>query len=119
MLKYHIIWIPRRRRKVLVGAVKDRLHELLSEKSKELSIVLEHEAIQPEHIHLFVNAPPNLAVSQIVFRLKGYTSRILRKEFPHLQRMPSMWTTAFFASTAGSVSQETIIKYIEAQDKRK
>ncbi|MBA2704788.1 MAG: IS200/IS605 family transposase [Blastocatellia bacterium] len=118
LIKYHLIWIPRRRRRVLIGQVATRLEELLREKAAELNVVVEHLAIQPDHLHLFVSAPPSLAVSQIVFRLKGYTSRTLRQEFPHLLRLPSMWTTAYYASTAGNVSQETIRRYIDAQSKR-
>lgn len=118
LVKYHLIWIPRRRRKVLVGPVADRLEQLLREKAAELKVEIEHLAIQPDHLHLFVSAPPSLAVSQIVFRLKGYSARVLRKEFPHLLRLPSMWTTAYFASTAGNVSQATIQRYIDAQSSR-
>lgn len=118
LIKYHLIWIPRRRRRVLIGQVATRLEELLREKAAELNVVVEHLAIQPDHLHLFVSAPPSLAVSQIVFRLKGYTSRTLRQEFPHLLRLPSMWTTAYYASTAGNVSRETIRRYIDAQSKR-
>ena len=118
MLKYHLIWIPRRRRKVLVGAVADRLEALLCERAQELSVVIEHLAIQPDHLHMFVNAPPSLAVTQLVYRFKVYTSRVLRQEFEHLRKMPSMWTTAYFASTAGRVSEATIQSYIEAQSKR-
>lgn len=118
LIKYHLVWIPRRRRRVLVGPVADRLEQLLREKAAELLVQIDHLAIQPDHLHLFVSAPPSLAVSQIVFRLKGYTARVLRQEFPHLLRLPSMWTTAYFASTAGNVSQETIRRYIEAQSRR-
>jgi putative transposase len=118
MLKYHLIWIPRRRRKVLVGAVAHRLEALLREKAKELSVEIEHLAIRPDHLHMFVNAPPSLAVSQLVYRFKGHTSRVLRQEFAHLRKMPSMWTTAYFATTAGRVSEATIHKYIEAQSTR-
>jgi putative transposase len=118
MLKYHLIWIPRRRRKVLVGAVANRLEALLREKAKELSVEVEYLAIKPDHLHLFVNAPPSLAVSQLVYRFKGYTARALRQEFVHLRKMPSMWTTAYFASTAGRVLEATIQKYIEAQSTR-
>lgn len=117
-LKYHLIWIPRRRRSVLVGGVADRLEALLRQKAEELSVGVEYLAIQPDHLHMFVNAPPSLAVSQLVYRFKGYTSRTLREEFPHLRKMPSMWTTAYFASTAGRVSEATIQKYIEAQSTR-
>jgi putative transposase len=118
MLKYHLIWIPRRRRKVLVEAVADRFEALLREKAEELSVEIEHLAIKPDHLHMFVNAPPSLAVNQLVYRIKGHTSRVLRREFPHLRKMPSMWTTAYFASTAGRVSEATIRKYKEAQSTR-
>jgi putative transposase len=118
MLKYHLIWVPRRRRKVLVGAVTDRLEELLREKAQELEVGIEQLTIQPDHLHMFVDAPPSLAVSQLVYRFKGYTSRVLRQDFAHLRKMPSMWTTAYFASTAGRVSEATIQKYIEAQSTR-
>ena len=118
LIKYHLIWIPRRRRKVLIGEVASRLEELLRTKCEELEITIERLAIQPDHLHLFMEAPPMLAPSQIAFRLKGFTSHALRKEFPQLKRMPSMWTTSYFCSTAGAVSQEVIQKYIEAQSTR-
>jgi putative transposase len=118
MLKYHLVWVPRRRRFVLIGAVADRLEELLGEKAEELSIGIEHLAVRPDHLHMFIDAPPSLAVSQIVYRFKGYTSRRLRQEFAHLKKMPSMWTTAYFASTAGRISEATIQKYVEAQSTR-
>jgi len=118
MLKYHLIWIPRRRRSVLVGAVADRLGKLLYEKAEELNVGIERLAIRPNHLHMFVNAPSSLAVSQIVYRFKGYTSRHLRQEFAHLKKMPSMWTTAYFASTVARISEATIHKYIEAQSTR-
>jgi putative transposase len=118
LLEYHLIWSPRRRRKVLVGAVAHRLQALLREKAKELCVEIEHLAIRPDHLHMFVNAPPSLAVSQLVYRFKGHTSRVLRQEFAHLRKMPSMWTTAYFASTAGRVSEATIQKYIQAQSTR-
>lgn len=118
LVNYHLIWIPRRRRKVLVNQVKERLSGLLREKAAELGIEILALEIMPDHLHLFLNAMPDLAIHQVAFRLKGYTSRILRQEFPHLRRMPSMWTSSYFASTAGNVSSETIRKYIEAQSRK-
>ena len=118
LVNYHVIWIPRRRRKVLVDKVKDRLNQLLREKATELGIEVIALEINPDHVHLFVNAMPDFAIHQVAFRLKGYTSRVLRLEFPHLRKMPSMWTSSYFASTAGNVSSETIRRYIEAQSKK-
>jgi REP-associated tyrosine transposase len=114
-IRYHVIWIPRRRRKVLVGDVARRLIALLRDKAAEIDVNIMHLAVEPDHIHLFLDCPQHLAISQIVFRFKGYTSRILRKEFEHLRRMPSMWTTSYFASTAGAVSEQTISKYINSR----
>ena len=102
----------------MVNQVKERLNELLRQKASELSIEVIALEINPDHVHLFANAMPDLAIHQVAFRLKGYTSRILRQEFPHLRKMPSMWTSSYFASTAGNVSSETIRKYIEAQSRK-
>lgn len=117
-IRYHVIWIPRRRRKVLVGEVAKRLIILLREKAGEIDVKIIHLAVESDHLHLFLDCPQHLAISQIVFRLKGYTARVLRKEFEHLRRMPSMWTTSYFASTAGEVSEQTIAKYINGQGTR-
>ncbi|QSJ18987.1 IS200/IS605 family transposase [Nostoc sp. UHCC 0702] len=118
LINYHFVWIPKRRKKVLVGNVAIRLEELLYEKTKELeSEILALEIIE-DHVHLFVSCPPTLAPDQIMFRLKGYTSRILRQKFPHLLRLPSMWTRSYFCGTAGDASSETIKKYIANQKTR-
>lgn len=117
LINYHFIWIPRRRRKVLVGDVKKRVIELIYEKATELDCKIVSLAVEPEHIHLFLNCSPDLAPKQIMHRIKGYSSYVLRKEFPHLKKMPSMWTRSYFVSTAGNVSSSTIEKYIAAQGK--
>jgi putative transposase len=73
-------------------------------------------AVRPDHVHLFAHFPPTLAPQQIIARIKGKTSHTLRQEFPGLRtRLPSLWTSAYYVGTAGSVSSETIRKYIEAQ----
>lgn len=97
------------------GEIKSRLEELIKEIAGKLKIELLALEIMPDHVHLFANCPPDLAPDQIMFRIKGYTARILRKEFPELMKMPSMWTRSYFVSTAGNVSSETIQKYIEQQ----
>jgi len=117
LLNYHFVWIPRRRRKVLKGDIETRLSQLLHQKTRELDLEILALEIMPDHVHLFVNSAPSLAPDQIMWRLKGFTSRILRKEFPHLKRMPSMWTRSYFVSTAGNVSSETIQRYIKNQKK--
>jgi putative transposase len=72
-------------------------------------------AIQPDHVHLFVRGWPIDSAADIVKDCKGVTSRVLRQEFPHLRKLPSMWTRSYFSSTAGNVSQANIQAYIDAQ----
>ena len=103
---------------MLKGDVKDRLEVLLREKAPELDCEILALEIMPEHVHLFLSATPELSPVQIMHRLKGYTARVLRKEFPVLMRLPSMWTRSYFVSTAGNVSSETIRRYIEEQAKQ-
>jgi len=118
LINYHFVWIPRRRRKVLVGDIKKRLDVLIREKAAALGCEVLAFEIQPEHVHLFLSAPPDWAPFQIMHRLKGYSARILREEFPVLLKLPSMWTRSYFVSTAGKVSSETIRRYIEEQAKQ-
>ena len=118
LINYHFVWTPRRRKKVLKNQVAKRLEELIRIIAQDLMCKVIEVAIEPDHVHLFLNSPPDLAPDQLMFRIKGATSRYFRKEFPDLKKMPSMWTRSYFVSTAGSVSSETIIKYIAAQGTR-
>ncbi len=72
----------------------------------------------PDHVHLFLSALPTDAPSEIMAKIKGFTSRRLRQEFEHLSHGSSLWTRSYFVSTAGNVSSDTIMKYVESQKKR-
>jgi putative transposase len=118
LINYHLIFCPKRRRKVLVNGVKVRLESILREVLTELDCQVLALEIMPDHLHLFVSAPPTLAPHQIVRRIKGRSSRLLRQEFPHLLRLPSLWTRSYFCSTTGNVSSQTIQRYIAEQRTR-
>lgn len=116
---YHLIWCPKYRRKVLVGMVETRLKELLQEKANELLLSLEKIEIMPNHVHLFVKASPTISPHLIVKRLKGYTSRIMRQEFPELRRrLPTLWTNSYYCESCGHISEDTVKRYIEEQKGR-
>ena len=118
LINYHLIFCPKRRRPVLVGKVKNRLMQIIKDKAKQIEVGIIAFEIMPDHIHIFVSAYPIIPVHKIVKELKGVSSNILRKEFPHLLKLPSLWTHSYFCSTAGNISNETIKKYIEAQSKK-
>ena len=118
LIHYHLIWCPKRRRRVLVNAVRERLESLIREVAVELGCTIIALEIMPDHLHLFLSAPPALAPHQIVRQIKGRSSRVLRQEFPHLLRLPSLWTRSYFCSTAGNVSSQTIQRSIAEQRTR-
>jgi len=118
LMNYHLIWCPKRRRKVLVSHIKDRLQAIIQDVAREKQVRILALEIQPDHLHLFVSCYPQLTVHKLVKAFKGRSSYYLRREFPQLLKMPSMWTNSYFVSTAGNVSKETIRKYIEAQSKK-
>ncbi len=118
LMNYHLIWCPKRRRPILVDKVKSRLMQIIKDKAKQIGVEIVAFEIMPDHIHLFVSAYPTIAVHKIIKAFKGSSSNILRKEFPHLLKLPSLWTHSYFISTAGKISNETIKKYIEAQSKK-
>lgn len=118
LLRYHFVWCPKRRRKVLTGNVALSLKELLEEKTAELGWEIVALEIMPDHVHLFLGTDPDVSPTQVMHALKGYTSRALRQEFPKLQTMPSLWTRSYWVSTEGSVSAEVIQQYIAEQKTR-
>jgi putative transposase len=118
LINYHLIWCPKRRKKVLTGNIKTRLEAIVYEIAKEKGIDVLAFEVMPDHVHLFISAYPDITVHQIIKAFKGRSSNLLRKEFPELLKLPTLWTHSYFVSTAGNVSSETITKYIEAQSKK-
>ena len=115
-LGYHFIWCPKYRRKVLVDKVETRLRELLLQKAQDIGVTIETLEIRPHHVHLFAKSSPVDSPHFIVQQFKGYTSRILRKEFVFLKsRLPTLWTRSYYVESVGHITEETIRKYIDGQ----
>lgn len=118
-LKYHVVWCPKYRRKVLVEAVEVRLKELIHEAADMLGMTVHALEVMPDHVHLFLETDPRWAPAEFVGKIKANTSRVLRAEFAHLRsRLPTLWSRSYFCSTVGAVSETTIRRYIEMQKGR-
>ena len=114
--KYHIVWCPKYRRRVLVDSVAVRLKELISSMSQEFQVELIDLEVMPDHVHLLVDVDPQFGVHNFIKRIKGRTSRILRQEFPHLTtKLPTLWTNSYFVSTVGGAPLAIVKQYIESQ----
>ncbi len=114
--KYHVVFCPKYRRKVLVNGVDERLKAIIQQVADETrSEVLELE-VMPDHVHLLCEVDPQFGIHKFVKRVKGRSSRLLRQEFPHLKsRLPTLWTHSYFVSTVGGAPLAMIKQYIESQ----
>jgi len=118
-LNYHLVFCPKYRIPVLVDDVADDLEELIREKAGDLDVEVKRVVIKPDHVHLFVKAPPEYSPSKLANQFKGYSSRRQRQKYAHLvSRMPSLWSRSFYCGSAGQVSDKTIANYIAAQEIR-
>ena len=115
--QYHVIWCTKYRRPVLTNEMQERLKELIHQYANEKGnyVVIELETMS-DHVHLLMSANPKFELNRLIGSIKGYTSSVLRKEFPSLKsRLPSLWTRSKFISTVGAVQLSVVKKYIENQ----
>lgn len=114
--KYHVVFCPKYRRKVLVNGVDIRLKELIKLICEEIQVDVIEMEIMPDHVHLLLEVAPQFGIHKAVKTIKGTTSRILRQEFPWLRsRIPTLWTNSYFCSTIGGTPLSIIKQYIKNQ----
>jgi putative transposase len=115
----HLAWCPKYRRPVLTGRVADRLRSLIQAKCAERGWTIQVLEVMPDHVHLFVRTGPDASPALVAHQCKGFTSRVLRAEFPHLRsRLPTLWSKSYFVASVGRVSEATIRRYIAEQTTR-
>lgn len=118
-INYHFVFCPRYRRKIFnIPGLETRFKELVKEECRKRDIDILAMECHKDHVHMFVSVYPQMNIPDIMRYIKGSTSRVLREEFPKLEKMPSLWTRSYFVSTAGNVSAETIRRYVETQKKK-
>ena len=118
-LKYHIVFCTKYRYRILTGEVAERTRALIREVCAANYVQLISGSMSPDHVHLLLSVPPNLAISKLLQYIKGKSSRKLQMEFAHLKKRhwgQHLWARGYFAVTVGNVNQEDIQKYIEEQE---
>ena len=114
--KYHVVFCPKYRRKVLVGDVETRLKELIQEICTEFNIDLLEMEVMPDHVHLLLEVDPQFGIHKAVKTIKGRTSHVVRSEVKSVTtKIPSLWTNSYFVSTVGGAPLSVIKQYIESQ----
>ena len=117
-IKYHVVWITKYRKPVLRGAVGTRVRDLIRMICASLDVEIVKGSISRDHVHLLVSVPPTIAVSKLVQRMKGLTSRKLLEENRGLNKVywgRHLWARGYFVASTGNVTEEMITRYIENQ----
>jgi putative transposase len=114
--KYHVVFCPKYRRKVLEEAIARRLVQIIKEACSEHEAEVLSLEVMPDHVHLLVECDPQYGIHRLVRLIKGRSSHVLREEFPVLKRkLPTLWTNSYFVSTVGGAPLSVIKQYIENQ----
>jgi putative transposase len=101
-----------------VGAVAERLKELIERRCSEINAEIIEIEVMPDHVHLLIEVDPQFGINRAVRSIKGFSSHTLRQEFPSLKtRLPTLWTNSYFVSTVGGAPLEIIRQYIENQER--
>jgi putative transposase len=117
-IKYHVIWVTKYRYKVLRGEIAERTRDLLRQICQGRDVVIVQGAVSPDHVHMLVSVPPQLAPAKLVQYMKGKSSRMLQDEFPQLKKRywgQHLWARGYLCASVGAVDEDTIKRYIENQ----
>ena len=115
---YHIVWIPKYRKRILRGEIASRIEELLRECAMMNRWEIHELNIQVDHVHMLVQLRPNVSVSKAVQLFKGGSSKVIREEFPKLEEFlwgDSFWADGYFSETVGKVNLDVVRDYIKNQ----
>jgi putative transposase len=114
--KYHVVWCPKYRRKVLSEPIAARLKQIITRVCAEREAEVLSLEVMADHVHLLVECDPQFGIHRLVRAIKGRSSRLLRQEFAELERrLPTLWTSSYFVSTVGGAPLAVIKQYIEQQ----
>ena len=117
-LEYHVVITPKFRKRVLIGKITGILKKTIYEGCKMNGWWVSELSIQKDHVHMMIQISPSEPISDVVRKIKGATSRIIREGFPEIIEFiwgKSLWSEGYFAETVGKVDEEIIRRYIRNQ----
>ena len=115
--QYHIVFIPKYRRKKLYDVVRDDVRDIIRTLCKYKKVEIIAGAVCTDHIHLCVSIPPKLSISDFVGYLKGKSALMIFDKHPEMGNKwdRSFWACGYYVSTVGNVNEETVKEYIRRQ----
>jgi len=118
-IQYHFVWVTKYRYQILKGEIATRTRDLIRQTCEARSITILGGNVGRDHIHLHVSCPPELSPSKIAQYVKGRSSRLIQREFPHLRKRywgQHLWARGYFCATIGKVTEKMIAAYIANQE---
>ena len=115
-IEYHFVWVTKYRYQILKGDVGERVRELVRQTCEAFEIRILKGVVSKDHVHILVSAPPELAPSEIMRRIKGRTASKLFEEFPTLKQRywgRHVWARGYFCATVGEMTEDMIKDYLE------
>jgi len=115
--RYHIVWTPKYRYKVLTGALRKRIRVIIKQVCDELKVDIISGVLSTDHVHMFVEIPPHVSISYFMQRVKGRSSRKIQQEFPDLKKRywgRRFWARGYFCTTSGNITDDVILQYLES-----
>jgi putative transposase len=115
-IQYHFVFVTKYRYKVLKGDVGLKVRELIRQTCEAFEIRIIKGVVSPDHVHIFVSAPPTMAPSEIMRRIKGRSSSKLFESFPGLKNRywgRHFWARGYFCVTSGDITEEMIQEYLD------
>ena len=121
-LTTHIVWVTKYRYHVLKGDIQKRAREIIIQICDAEEIKILGGVVSKDHIHLHIEYPPKISISNLVKRLKGKTSRKIQKEFPELSKKywgQHFWAVGYGAWSTGNITDEIVKEYLEKHVNKK
>ena len=118
--RYHIVWAPKYRYKVLTGDIRLRVREIIRHVCDDMGVRIISGVLSQDHVHMFVEIPPHIAVSQFVQKAKGRSSFKVQQEFPELRKRywgQRFWARGYFCTTSGNITDDVILAYLDGHAK--
>jgi putative transposase len=117
-LRYHFVFVPKYRKRVLQGSVKQRISGMIRFCCQINQWDLYELAIQPDHVHLYCGAPPRWSPSEMMHAIKGGTSKKIRELFPELDEVywgSTFWADGYLVKSVGEINDKVISEYVQKQ----
>jgi putative transposase len=112
----HLVWVTKYRYPVLKGDIKKRCRELIIQICDAEDVQILKGVVSKDHVHMHIEYPPKLSISDLVKRLKGRTSRMLQMEYPDLKRRywgRHFWVIGYGGWSTGNITEEMVQEYLE------